>query len=97
MNLIFRLFLTFNSTSLILVVYLVKKEKVLNGLYPLLDNMPHFVSYIIYFTIPVLLTFFSLLISKWLEDDNIEPQAGKSAIKEVELFLLSFFLLFYAV
>lgn len=83
-NLLFRLFLTFNATSLILVVYLVKEQKVLNSLHCCLANLPHFVSYIIYFAIPVLLTFLSLLLSKRLTDDSIEAENGVSAIKEIE-------------
>lgn len=52
-NLLFRLFLTFNATSLIIVVYLVKSQIVLNGLHPFMVDMPHYVSYIIYFAVPV--------------------------------------------
>lgn len=83
-NLLFRLFLTFNATSLILVVYLVKEQKVLNELHHLIANLPHFVSYILYFSVPVIFTFLSLLLSKWLASDSIESEKGKSAIKEVE-------------
>ena len=83
-NLLFRLFLTFNATSLILVVYLVKTQKVLNGLHPSLANLPHFVSYIIYFAIPVLFTYLSLILSRGLSDDSIEAEAGISAITEIE-------------
>lgn len=83
-NLLFRLFLTFNATSLILVVYLVKEQKVINGLYYRIVNLPAFVSYIIYFSIPVIFTYFSLLASRWLASDSIESEQGKSAIKEVE-------------
>lgn len=83
-TLLFRLFLTFNATSLILVVYLVKTQTVLNILWWRLANLPHFVSYSIYFLIPVVLTFLSLLISKWLANDSIEKENGVSAIKEIE-------------
>ncbi len=83
-TLLFRLFLTFNATSLILVVYLVKTQTVLNILWWRLANLPHFVSYSIYFLIPVGLTFLSLLISKWLASDSIEKENGVSAIKEIE-------------
>ena len=83
-NLLFRLFLTFNATSLILVVYLVKSQKTLHFLHPLLENVPHFVSYAIYFCIPVLLTFFRLLLSRKLIDESIEAEQGVSAIKEIE-------------
>ena len=83
-NLLFRLFLSFNATSLILVVYLVKEQKVINGYAGYLTNLPHWISYVLYFAVPVLLTFLSLLISNFLADDNIESEKGQSAIKEVE-------------
>ena len=83
-NLLFRLFLTFNATSLILVVYLVKSQIVLNGIHPFVINMPHFVSYIIYFMIPILLTYLSLLFSNKLADDSIDNEQGTSAIREIE-------------
>lgn len=83
-NLLFRLFLTFNATSLIIVVYLVKSATVLNKLNYYLTNLPHFVSYSIYFCIPVLLTYLSLLLAKHLDSDSIESKNKVSAIKEVE-------------
>jgi hypothetical protein len=83
-NLLFRLFLTFNATSLILVVYLVKSQKTLNFLHPVLENVPYLFSYAIYFGIPVLLTFLSLLLSRKLIDESIESEQGVSAIKEIE-------------
>lgn len=83
-NLLFRLFLTFNATSLILVVYLVKEQKVINGWSCYLAGLPHWVSYALYFAVPVLFTFLSLLLSNKLADDNIEADKGKSAIREVE-------------
>lgn len=83
-NLLFRLFLTFNATSLIIVIYLVKGQKVLNGLHPLLKDMPHFISYVFYFCVPVFFTFLSLLLSKLLISDSIEEEQGVSAIKEIE-------------
>lgn len=83
-NLLFRLFLTFNATSLILVVYLVKSQIVLNGLHPFMADMPHYVSYIIYFAVPALFTYLSLLLANKLSDDSIEIEDGKSAIREIE-------------
>ena len=83
-NILFRLFLTFNATSLIIVVYLVKSQIVFNPIHSSLTNLPHYVSYIIYFLIPVILTYLSLLLSRKLTDDSIEVEAGKTAIKEIE-------------
>lgn len=83
-NLLFRLFLTFNATSLILVVYLVKEQKVINNFSSHLVNLPHWVSYVLYFAVPVSFTFLSLLLARFLADDNIEPEQEKSSVKEVE-------------
>ncbi len=83
-NLLFRLFLTFNATSLIVVVYLIKSRIVLNPLSHSFTKLPSFVSYFIYFSIPVALTWISLLLSRTLDDDSIENINNKPAIKEVE-------------
>lgn len=79
-NYMYRLLLTFNATSLILVIFLIKEEATLNGLHEKLDNLPNFISYIIYFFIPIILTYLSLYISKFLGDSNI----NKGSIIEVE-------------
>jgi len=87
-NLLFRLFLTFNATSLIIVIYAVKSKIVLNSLCPTLAYMPHWISYLIYFLIPVVLTFVSLKMSSLLSNDSIESSYfnGKriSPIKDIE-------------
>jgi len=83
-NLIFRLFLTFNATSLIIVIYLIKDQTVLNSLHPVIKNLPHYISYIGYLLIPIILTLFSLLISKCLTEDSIEALNNVPIIKEVE-------------
>lgn len=83
-NLIVRLFLTFNATSLILVVYLVKEQQVINDFNPYLTNLPHWVSYVLYFAVPVLFTYLSILLSKALANDSIEAEEGNSPIKEIE-------------
>ncbi|RXE96018.1 hypothetical protein D9981_13425 [Pseudoalteromonas phenolica O-BC30] len=72
MNLIFRLLLTFNATSLLLLIYLVQKGITLSKLFPactLLVTWPNFVSYLIYLAIPILLTGVSILLSRWLGSD----------------------------
>lgn len=79
-NFIYRLLLTFNATSLILVVYLVKKELVLGLFFVELKILPDFSSYIFYTLIPIILTFFSLLISNLLGKDNL----NKGSIKQIE-------------
>jgi len=83
-NFLFRLLLAFNATSLILVVYLVKTHYVVGNIFPVLNNRLDFVSYLFYFIIPLLLTGFSLWISKWLDNDSIEFKKNTSPIKEIE-------------
>jgi len=78
-NLFFRLFLTFNATSLILVVFLVKEEVTVNNLNQNLENLPAFISYIIYFLVPVIFTFLSVFLAKSLGDDSIELEEKQSS------------------
>ncbi|RLD63094.1 MAG: hypothetical protein DRJ01_04670 [Bacteroidetes bacterium] len=91
LNFIFRLLLTFNATSLILVVYAVKERYVLSCLFPKLDFLPDFVSYLVYFLIPIILTFISLIVANGLDSDSIEFEKEEdkerginSPIKEIE-------------
>ncbi|GEL12345.1 hypothetical protein SAMN05192550_3284 [Flavobacterium glycines] len=80
MNYIYRLLLTFNATSLILVIFLIKEETTLNSLHEKLNSLPNYVSYLIYFFVPIVLTYISLYISKFLGNSNI----SKGSIIEVE-------------
>lgn len=82
MNFIYRLLLTFNSTSLLLVVYAIKEQCVINWakIHSKLCFIPDWVSYIVYFLAPVLLTLFSLWLSRFLAKDSID----KGNVEEVE-------------
>jgi len=91
LNFFFRLLLTFNATSLILVVYAVKERFVLGCVFPKLDCLPDYVSYLIYFLIPIILTFLSLIVANGLDSDSIEFEKAddkekgiNSPIKEIE-------------
>jgi hypothetical protein len=77
MNKLYKLFLAFNSTYLIIVVYLINKNFVLI----LLANKPNYYSHLIFVLIPVLLTLLSFLLLNFLDDDEIK----KENILEVEL------------
>ena len=79
-NFLFRLLLTFNATSLILVVYLVKERFLLSNIHSKLSFLPDYISYLVYFLIPVLLTLFSLYIATFLDNDSMKP----GDIKEIE-------------
>lgn len=67
-NWLFRLFLAFNSTSLLLVVYWIKSGITLPILPPCF-HIPNYVSYLIYILGMLLLTYLSLLCSKFLGKD----------------------------
>lgn len=80
MKILYRLLLTFNATSLILVIYLVKSEITINWVSKIWCRAPNFVSYIIYALIPIILTYFSLLFTNFLSNDVIQ----RGSIIEVE-------------
>ena len=72
-NVLFRMFLTINATSLLLLVYLVQKGQSALGL-------PNPLAYLIYFFIPVALTSLSLLVSAKLGSDEFK----KGSIVSIE-------------
>lgn len=68
MVILFKLFLTFNATSTMIVVYLIKEEYYLFCL----EKLPIWVSYIVFLLVPVILAKISLMMDKLLSKDNIE-------------------------
>lgn len=84
MNFLFRLLLTFNATSLIIVVYLVKEHYLIEKFIPPFSiAYSEIISYIIYAGIPLLLTYLSLRLSKYLDSDSIESDRHP-IIREIE-------------
>ncbi len=80
LNLIFKLFLNFNATSLILIVYAINEKIVISSLYIKCINLPNCVSYIAYIVVLLVLAYISLLLAKKLANDEIE----KGSINQVE-------------
>ncbi|MEN2720416.1 hypothetical protein ABC895_09525 [Capnocytophaga sputigena] len=80
MNYIYRILLTFNATSLIIVVFFIKEEITINSICKYFSSLPDYISYIIYFLIPIFLTYVSLRLSNHLATAVID----KSSIIEVE-------------
>lgn len=75
LNFIFRVLLTFNATSLLVIIFLVQKGFTLAHFFsdfPWLDRIPNFVSYALYLLIPILLTGLSLLLSSKLGKDEFK-------------------------
>lgn len=77
MKYIYQLFLAFNSTWLIVVVYLIKEKYRLN----ILDNYSIYYSWAIFILFPLILTSLSFLIALKLPKD----QLINTAINEIEL------------
>lgn len=67
MNLIFKFFLTFNASSTMIVVYLIKKEYNL----PFLERFPNWVSYIVFLLVPLIITLIIVWMKKFLSKDDI--------------------------
>jgi len=73
MNRLFRIFLTFNATSLLVIVYLVQNTCTVGSFFPncsWLNKLPHFISYALYFIIPVIFTGISIKLSAFLGKDE---------------------------
>jgi len=66
----YKLFLTFNATSMILIVYFIKEQYY----FYCLGKFPIWMSYIACILFPVVTTGMSLLLKKFLSDDSIEKQ-----------------------
>ena len=82
-NIAFRVLLTFNATSLLVIIFLVQKGYTLGHFLSdvtWLDwtvTLPNAVYYLFYLLIPILLTGFSIWLSKFLGKD--EFKAGEVA------------------
>lgn len=75
MNIFFRILLTINATLLLVIVYLVQNTYTLTHFYPNISwftNLPHIISYIIYFATPLILTGASILLSSHLGKDEFK-------------------------
>jgi len=77
MNFLYRLFLAFNSTYLIIAVYLVKQEYTFN----FLREYNKYYSWGIFMLIPIVLTAISFLIARTLPTDSL----NKASVREIEL------------
>lgn len=67
MDFIFKLLLTFNATSTMIVVYFIKEKYHILCL----EKLPVWISFIIFLLIPILLTFISIWMRRWLSKDDI--------------------------
>ena len=68
LSLAYRLFLTFNATSLIIVIFLIKEQTRIC----FLTEFPNWCSYSAYICLPIILTGFSIYLAKYLSSESIE-------------------------
>lgn len=76
-NTLFRLLLTFNATSLLIIVFIVQKNYNLQYFlpnYPFLMSVPIIISYLIYVLIPIVLTGFTIFLSLYLGKDEFKKE-----------------------
>lgn len=93
MNILFRLLLTFNATSLLIIIYLVKNNITLYSHLPKniieLEIHPLFF-FFSYMLIPLLLTGLSIFLSKLLPKNSFNPEEIKSISHANNSFLPSY-------
>lgn len=73
MNFLFRILLTFNATSLLVIIFLVQKGYTLGRLFKCviyLSKLPNAVSYGVYLSVPITLTLLSIVLSSKLGKDR---------------------------
>lgn len=75
MNFAFRLLLTFNATSLLVIVFLIQKGYTLGHFFPgcsFLIDWPNAYSYLVYLLVPILLTLLSIILCPFLGSDDFK-------------------------
>jgi hypothetical protein len=78
MSLLYRFFLAFNSTYLIVVVYLIKEKYYLE----ILEKLNCiYISWVLFVLFPIVLTVFSFLVAKKLPKDSLNA----ASVMEIEL------------
>lgn len=77
-NIAFRLLLTFNATSLLVIVFCIQNDFTVCYFFPhpITESIPDYISYIAYTMVPVMLTFLSL---------SLAPLLGKDAFRKGEI------------
>lgn len=93
LNFFFRLLLTFNATSLLVIVFLVQKGFVLSHFFPCqvwLKELPNALSYILYILIPIMLTGVSIILSPLLGKDEFRRGEVESIEHANNAFLPSY-------
>ena len=85
-NILYRLFLCFNATCLLIIIFAVKNQQTIGDFSIWTKNLPDFLSYIIYILIPILFTNWSIKLGPHLGKDEFP----KGNVKSIELHNHSF-------
>lgn len=88
-NILFRILLTFNATSLLLIIYFIKESYTLGNFFygcSHLFTFHAYISYVFYMLVPIFLTWISILLSRQLGKDSF----AQGDIVSVELANNSF-------
>ena len=91
-NFVFRLLLTFNATSLLLIIFLVQNCQALEKFIPALTqfNLPSWISYAAYLAVPITLTGISIFFSSRLGRDEFKKGEVESIEHANNSFLPSY-------
>lgn len=92
-NIAFRLLLTFNATSLLIIIFLAQKGFSIAYFFPTicwLIKLPSLVSYVCYFLVPLALTGLSLLLTPYLGKDEFKKGSVESIEHANNSFLPSY-------
>jgi len=93
MNIAFRLLLTFNATSLLVIIFLVQKGYTFGHLFTgcqHLADLPRALSYFVYLLIPIMLTWLSIFLSSFLGRDSFDSGIIKTIEHANNSFLPSY-------
>ncbi len=84
MNILFRLLLTFNATSLLVIIFLVQQGHGLAYFFPVIKihitDIPNFASFFFYLLIPISLTWLSIILCPLLGKDSF----GNNSVVSIE-------------
>lgn len=100
-NILFRMLLSFNATSLLIIIFLVQKGITLDKLLCCVNGfewvcaLSDSFSYIFYLAMPVLLTGFSIWLCKFLGKDEFKTGEVVSIKHENNIFLFNYLGLFF--
>lgn len=90
MTALFKIFMTINSLLLTFLVFLIKEQVIINPIHEKLANIPHILSYILYFITIAFFSWLSIVFAKFLSTDTIEQGSVSGVELANDTFLPSY-------